>query len=53
MLDDDDPREALAGFKKVVEMEGEKGEWGFKALKQLVKLHYRLNNHADMLAAYK
>ncbi len=27
MLDGDDPREAVDGFKQVVEMEQEKGEW--------------------------
>lgn len=27
MLEGDDPREALEGFKQVVDMESEKGEW--------------------------
>ena len=26
---------------------------GFKALKQVVKLHYKLGNHSDMLQAYR
>jgi COP9 signalosome complex subunit 2 len=26
-------------------MEAELGEWGFKALKQTVKLHFKLGNH--------
>lgn len=34
-------------------MEDEKGEWGFKAHKQIVKLHFRRNNHKDMMIAYK
>ena len=26
---------------------------GFKALKQVVKLHYKLGNHSEMLQAYR
>lgn len=26
---------------------------GFKALKQVVKIHFKLGNHEDMLKAYK
>ena len=26
---------------------------GFKALKQTVKLHYRLGNHSEMMTAYR
>ena len=26
---------------------------GFKALKQIVKIHFKLGNHKDMLQAYK
>ena len=53
------PREALAGFQGVVQMEsgsssdGGKGEWGFKALKQVVKIRYRLNENKEMLADYR
>ena len=36
MLADGDPKGALAGFKEVVSMEDDKGEWGFKAHKQMV-----------------
>ncbi|WOH06308.1 hypothetical protein DCAR_0625733 [Daucus carota subsp. sativus] len=48
-----DPEGALAGFAEVVEMEPEKAEWGFKALKQTVKLHYHLGRYKDMMEAYK
>eukprot|EP00250_Pteridium_aquilinum_P033893 c6596_g1_i1 orf=193-1512(-) len=48
-----DPEGALSGFAEVVRMEGEKGEWGFKALKQTVKLHYRLANFKQMMDAYR
>jgi len=47
-----DTVEALRGFQLVVDMEQEKGEWGFKALKQIVKAHYRLANYSDLLVAY-
>ncbi|KAL2564599.1 hypothetical protein AAZV13_19G056000 [Glycine max] len=48
-----DPEGALAGFAQVVQMEQEKAEWGFKALKQTVKLHYRLGRHKEMMKAYR
>lgn len=48
-----DPEGALRGFSEVVKMEGEKGEWGFKALKQTVKLHYRIGNYKQMMDAYR
>lgn len=45
--------EALEGFRKVVELETEKGEWGFKSYKQIVKLYYKLGAREDMLQAYR
>ncbi|KAG5517210.1 hypothetical protein RHGRI_037839 [Rhododendron griersonianum] len=47
-----DPEGALAGFAEVVRMESEKSEWGFKALKQTVKLYYKLGNYKGMMDAY-
>ena len=45
--------EALEGFAQVVDMQnGEKGEWGFKALKQIVKLRYKLQQFQEMMTAY-
>lgn len=44
---------ALAGFEEVLQMEAEKGEWGFKALKQIVKLKFRLGKFEDMIVRYK
>ena len=29
-LKEDDPKAALSSFQKILELEGEKGEWGFK-----------------------
>ena len=36
------PREAIGEFEKVLDLESEKGEWGFKALKQMIKLLFHL-----------
>ncbi|AQK89246.1 COP9 signalosome complex subunit 2 [Zea mays] len=48
-----DPEGALAGFDQVVSMEPEKAEWGFKALKQTVKLYYKLGKYKEMMDAYR
>ncbi|KAL8095152.1 hypothetical protein AgCh_036559 [Apium graveolens] len=48
-----DAEGALAGFAEVVEMEPEKAEWGFKALKQTVKLQYRLGRYKEMMESYR
>ncbi|GBF94078.1 COP9 signalosome complex subunit [Raphidocelis subcapitata] len=53
MLEGEDPRDAMDGFRQVVAMEAEKGEWGFKALKQIVKLHHKLGQPAEMMEAYR
>jgi len=50
---DSDVDAALSGFRDVISMEEEKGEWGFKAYKQMVKLQLKLKKFADMMAAYK
>lgn len=42
-LKEEEPKAALASFQKVLDLEnGEKGEWGFKALKQMIKINFRL-----------
>ena len=46
-LEDNPPTVALDGFAAVVAMESDEGIWGFKALKQIVKLHFKLGNHAE------
>ena len=50
---EDNVREALEGFAAVVAMETEQGEWGFKALKQTVKLHFKLGNRKEMMTSYR
>lgn len=52
-LVESNPQAALSGFADVVRMEPEKDQWGFKALKQTVKLHYRLGNYKEMMDAYR
>ncbi|XP_005177843.1 COP9 signalosome complex subunit 2 [Musca domestica] len=53
-LKEDDPKAALASFQKVLDLEnGEKGEWGFKALKQMIKINFKLNNYEEMMIRYK
>ena len=53
LLDSGTPDVALEGFAQVITMEREKGEWGFKALKQMVKLLYKIGNTGAMLERYK
>ena len=42
-LKEEEPLAALASFTRVLELEaGDKGEWGFKALKQMIKINFKL-----------
>ncbi|XP_058057439.1 COP9 signalosome complex subunit 2 [Anopheles bellator] len=53
-LKEEAPQEALKSFQKVLDLEnGEKGEWGFKALKQMIKLNFKLQNYPEMMSRYK
>ncbi|XP_067928080.1 COP9 signalosome complex subunit 2-like [Watersipora subatra] len=53
-LRSDDPRAALASFQRVLELEGQdKGEWGFRALKQMIKINFALGEYAEMMSRYK
>ncbi|KAG8219441.1 transcription factor MYC1 [Butyriboletus roseoflavus] len=50
---EDDPEQALKEFKAIVDQETEKGDWGFKALKQSSKLLFlTLHRPAEALATY-
>ncbi|KAI2632812.1 putative COP9 signalosome subunit 2 [Xylaria nigripes] len=40
-----DPETAIEEFLGIPELESEKGEWGFKGLKQAIKLEYRLGKY--------
>ena len=37
-----DPEDAIALFLEIPSLEQEKGEWGFKGLKQAIKLEFKL-----------
>lgn len=37
-----EPEEAIKEFLEVTAQEGEKGDWGFKGLKQAIKLEFKL-----------
>lgn len=52
-LKEEDPRLALESFQRVLHLEEEKGEWGFKALKQMTKINFKLNNYGEMMKTYK
>ncbi|XP_053613154.1 COP9 signalosome complex subunit 2 isoform X2 [Plodia interpunctella] len=53
-LKEDEPQAALVSFQKVLELEGgDKGEWGFKALKQMIKINFKLGNFTEMMVRYK
>jgi len=56
-LKEKEPKAALDSFQRVLDLEngekGGKGEWGFKALKQMIKINFRLNNFEEMMTRYK
>ncbi|PPR06129.1 hypothetical protein CVT26_005351 [Gymnopilus dilepis] len=50
---EDNPEEALKEFRAIVDQEEEKGDWGFKALKQMTKLLFlELHRPHDALKTY-
>ncbi|KAG2224694.1 hypothetical protein INT45_009009 [Circinella minor] len=50
---EDEPEEAIAEFQGVVDAEEEKGDWGFKSLKQMAKISFQSNKPEDTLRYYK
>lgn len=53
-LKEDEPKAALNSFQRVLDLEnGEKGEWGFKALKQMIKINFKLADHKEMMRRYQ
>ncbi|KAK9464445.1 PCI domain-containing protein [Lipomyces arxii] len=52
LKEEDDPEPVIEEFLGVVELEPEKGEWGFKALKQVVKLLFKRGFHERTLQYY-
>jgi COP9 signalosome complex subunit 2 len=50
---EDDPAKARSEFLSVVDKEDPPGEWGFKALKQLVKMNFGAHDFTHTLEHYK
>lgn len=49
----DDPKEAIDEFLGVPALEQDKGEWGFKGLKQAIKLEFKMGRYDDAVEHYK
>ena len=49
----DNPKEAVDEFLGVPALEDEKGDWGFKGLKQAIKLEFALGRYEDAVKHYK
>ena len=52
-LKEDNPKASLQSFQKVLDLETEKGEWGFKALKQMIKINFKLGHYEEMMTRYQ
>ncbi|KAH8885661.1 signalosome subunit 2 [Thozetella sp. PMI_491] len=48
-----DPEEAIDEFLSVPALEPEKGEWGFKGLKQAIKLEFKLQRYSKAIEHYE
>ena len=48
-MKDSDPEKAIEEFLEIPALESEKGEWGFKGLKQAIKLEYRLGKYDKVI----
>jgi len=42
------PEEAIQEFLEVPKLEQEKGEWGFKGLKQAIKLEFKIGKYDEV-----
>lgn len=52
-LKEDDPQAALQSFQRVLDLENnEKGEWGFKALKQMIKINFKMVSLQDSIFGF-
>ncbi|KAJ5520113.1 COP9 signalosome subunit 2 (CsnB) [Penicillium fimorum] len=49
----DNPEEAIDEFLGIAPMEQDKGDWGFKGLKQAIKLEFKLGRYSDTVAHYR
>lgn len=48
----DNPNEAIEEFLGLPALEEEKGDWGFKGLKQAVKLEFKLGKYDKVRTPY-
>ncbi|KAK1833208.1 PCI domain-containing protein [Podospora conica] len=48
-----DPKDAIDEFLAIPALESEKGEWGFKGIKQAIKLEFKLKLYDKALEHYK
>jgi COP9 signalosome complex subunit 2 len=51
-LKQDDPASATDQFLQLIAKEPEKGDWGFKSLKQLVKIAFKKNDFTQVIKHY-
>ncbi|EEQ90766.1 hypothetical protein RJZ56_001643 [Blastomyces dermatitidis] len=49
----DNPEEAINEFLEVPALEEEKGDWGFRGLKQAIKLEFKLGRYEDAVEHYR
>ncbi|RAH83120.1 COP9 signalosome complex subunit 2 [Aspergillus japonicus CBS 114.51] len=49
----DNPEEAIDEFLGVPALEQDKGDWGFKGLKQAIKLEFKLGRYSDAVEHYR
>ncbi|CAI7664493.1 unnamed protein product [Penicillium palitans] len=49
----DNPEEAVDEFLGIAPMEQDKSDWGFKGLKQAIKLEFKLGRYSDTVAHYR
>jgi len=53
LREEGDTSKAMEEFRGVVDAQEEQGDWGFKALKQMVKLHFRGDDREGTMRTYK
>lgn len=51
-MKEDDPEKAIDEFLGVPPLQEEKGDWGFKGLKQAIKLEFRLQRYEKVRRAH-
>ena len=52
-LKGDNPEDAITEFLAIPALQDEKGDWGFKGLKQAIKLEFKLERYNDVVEHYQ